>query len=150
MTESGPGGGSRLERELLGNVLGFDWYLDNRRAIYSRPYGSESEMIAVDLETGKEQSLFVGPLVELDVAPDGSAVSFCHGRGNMGMGLAVLRLQRPAGPDELPSAIGVPEIVVRAEENRHVHNGGWSPDSKRLIYTQDMDYGDIYELVERQ
>ncbi|MCP4003133.1 MAG: hypothetical protein GY725_02945 [bacterium] len=46
--------------------------------------------------------------------------------------------------------MGEPELVVRAEKNWHVHNGGWSPDSKRLVYTQDMDYGDIYELVGRR
>lgn len=32
----------------------------------------------------------------------------------------------------------------------HVHNGGWSADSKQLVYTQDKDYGDIYELVEKR
>jgi hypothetical protein len=40
--------------------------------------------------------------------------------------------------------------VVRAEGSWHVHNGGWSPDSKRIVYTHDRDYGDIYELVERR
>jgi serine/threonine protein kinase len=137
-------------RERLENVMGFDWYLDSRRAIYTRPYGSESELVAVDLETGEEQTLFVGPLMEIDVAPDGSAVSFCYGRGHMGMGLAILELRPPAEPDGLPRAAGEPEIIVRAEENWHVHNGGWSPDSKRLVYTQDMDYGDIYEIIERE
>lgn len=32
----------------------------------------------------------------------------------------------------------------------HVHNGGWSVDSKRLVFTQDEDYSDIFELVERR
>jgi hypothetical protein len=32
----------------------------------------------------------------------------------------------------------------------HIHNGGWSPDSKRIVYTQDQDFGDIYELVEEK
>jgi serine/threonine protein kinase len=137
-------------REVLAGVMGFDWYLDNRRAIYTRPHGSESEMVAVDLKTGQEQVLYTGPFMEIDVAPDGSAVSFCFGRGHMGMGLAVLRLQTPAEPGGLPTAAGEPELVVRAEKNWHVHNGGWSPDSTRLVYTQDMDYGDIYELVERR
>ena len=105
--------------------------------------------MAVDLETGQEQVLYVGPLMEMDVAPDGSAVAFCYGRGHMGMGLAVLRLEPPAEPDGLPRAMGEPELVVRAEGTWHVHNGGWSPDSKSLVYTQDTDYGDIYELVER-
>jgi hypothetical protein len=67
----------------------------------------------------------------------------------MGMGLAILRLEAPAEPGGLPSAVGEPEWVVRAEGTWHVHNGGWAPDAKRLVYTQDTDYGDIYELVPR-
>jgi hypothetical protein len=30
----------------------------------------------------------------------------------------------------------------------HVHDGGWSVDSSQLVYTRDLDYGDIFELVE--
>ena len=137
-------------RELLDNVMGFDWYRDSRHAVFTRPHGSENELVAVDLETGQERVLYVGPLMEMDVAPDGSAVAFCFGRGHMGMGLAVLRLEPPTHPDGLPRATGEPEVVVRAEGTWHVHNGGWSPDSKSLVYTKDTDYGDIYELVEQQ
>ena len=68
----------------------------------------------------------------------------------MAMGLAVLRLELPPDPDGLPRALGKPEYVVRPQGTWHVHNGGWSPDSKSLVYTQDKDYSDIYELVERQ
>jgi hypothetical protein len=107
-------------------------------------------MIAVDMETGEEQLLFTGPFIEMDVAPDGSAVAFCSGRGHMSMGLAVLKLEPPADPQGLPRAVGEPEYVVRAEGTWHVHNGGWSPDSKSLVYTRDQDYSDIYELVERR
>jgi serine/threonine protein kinase len=137
-------------QRMLENVTGFDWYLDSRRAFYTRQHGSESEIVAIDLETGREQSLFVGPLMEIDVAPDGSAVAFCLGRGHMGMGLAVLKLEPPSDPNGLPRSIGEPKYVVRTEGTWHVHNGGWSPDSKSLVYTQDQDYGDIYELVERR
>ena len=137
-------------RMVLENVTGFDWYRDSRHGLYSRRHGSESEIIAVDLETGAEQSLFVGPLTEMDVAPDGSAVAFCSGRGHMAMGLAVLKLEPPSEPGGLPQAIGEPEFVVATEGTWHVHNGGWSADSKSIVYTQDKDYGDIYELVERR
>ena len=77
-------------------------------------------------------------------------MAFCYGRGHMGMGLALLRLEPPSATAGLPRAIGKPEFVVRAEGTWHVHNGGWSPDSKSLVYTQDTDYGDIYELVEKR
>jgi len=146
-TVQADGGGVR---KLLENATGFDWYRDNRHGLYTRRHGSESEIIAVNLETGQERSLFVGPLTEMDVAPDGSAVAFCFGRGHMAMGLAVLKLQPPSEPDGLPLAAGEPEYVVEAEGSWHVHNGGWSADSKQLVYTHDKDYGDIYELVERR
>jgi serine/threonine protein kinase len=127
----------------------FDWYRGSRLGVVARPRGSETELSAVDLESGRERVLFVGALQEIDVAPDGSAVSFCHGRGHYSMGLAVLKLAPPSGPDDLPSAVGDPEYVVSTEGSWHVHNGGWSPDSKSLVYTHDQDYGDIYELEER-
>jgi len=137
-------------RKVLDNATGFDWYRDSRHGIYTRHHGSESEMVAVDLETGEEQSLFVGPFMEMDVAPDGSAVAFCFGQGHMAMGLAVLKLEPPSEPGGLPRAVGEPEFVVPTTGTWHVHNGGWSADSKQLVYTRDMDYGDIYELVERR
>ena len=107
-------------------------------------------MVAVDLETGRERSLFVGPFIEMDVAPDGSAVSFCFGRGHMSMGLAILKLSQATDPLDFPHAAGEPEYVVPAEGSMHVHNGGWSADSQSLVYTRDQDYGDIYELVENR
>ena len=137
-------------RKILENATGFDWYRDSRHGLYTRRHGSESEIVAVDLESGREQSLFVGAFTEMEVAPDGSAVSFASGRGHMAMGLAVLKLEPPSEPGGLPRAVGEPEFVVRTEGTWHVHNGGWSADSKQLVYTQDQDYGDIYELVERQ
>ena len=80
-------------------------------------------------------------LLDPDVTPDGSAVAFCFGRGHMATGLAVLRLGRPSDPDGLPRAIGGPEYVARSKVTWHVHNGGWSPDSKSLVYTRDINYG---------
>jgi serine/threonine protein kinase/WD40 repeat protein len=137
-------------RELLGNVTDFDWYRDSSHGLYTRPHGSESELLAVNLETGEERSLFIGPLTEIDVAPDGSAVAFCSGRGHMNMGLVQIRLDPPVDSAGLPEAAGDPEWVVRTEGSWHVHNGGWSADSKQLVYTRDRDYGDIYELVEKK
>ena len=146
-TVGADGKGARMVRE---NVTGFDWYRDSRHGIFARHNGAESEMVAVDLETGREQSLFVGPFIEMDVAPDGSAVAFCFGRGHMAMGLAVLKLEPPSEPGGLPRVVGEPEFVVSTTGTWHVHNGGWSADSKQIVYTRDMDYGDIFELVEKQ
>jgi Tol biopolymer transport system component len=135
-------------KEILPSVEAFDWYRDPRRVIYTRRQGSRSEMIAVDLETGRERSLYVGPFMELEVAPDGSAVAICLGPGHMAMGLALLKLEPPAELGGLPRAAGEPEYLVPTEGTWHVHNGGWSPDSKFIVYTQDRDYGDLYELIE--
>jgi hypothetical protein len=66
------------------------------------------------------------------------------------MGLARLRLDPTSKPGGLPNAIGEPEYLVPAERTWHVHNGGWSADSKTLVYTRDMDFGNLYELVERR
>jgi hypothetical protein len=91
-------------------------------------------------------------LVEIRIAgtPDGSAVALYNGRGHASMGLAVLKPKASSESDGLPMAISEPEHVVRAEGTWHVHNGGWSPDSKRLVYTHDQDHGDIYELVKHE
>ena len=61
-----------------------------------------------------------------------------------------MKLEPPSDPDGLPTAVGEPEYVVQTEGSWHVHNGGWSPDSKYLVYTHDRDYGDIYELVKEE
>jgi Tol biopolymer transport system component/tRNA A-37 threonylcarbamoyl transferase component Bud32 len=143
----GPDGGEPRRR--LAGVWEFDWYRGSRQGIAIRPRGSETELVAVDLETGREEVLFVGALQEIDVAPDGSAVAFLYGRGHFSMGLAVLKLEPPTDPDGLPQAVGEPEYVVRTEGTWHVHGGGWSPDSSSFVYTQDRDYGDIYELIEQ-
>ncbi len=137
-------------RKRLDAVTGFDWYRNGRQGLITRRRGTEEELLAVDLESGREQTLFVGALQQFDVAPDGSAVAFCYGRGHFAMGLAVLRLESPSDPNGLPRAVGEPEYVVATEGSWHVHNCGWSPDSKRLVYTQDEDYGDIYELVRKR
>ena len=137
-------------RKRLENVTGFDWYRDSRHVVIRRRRGSEEMLIAVELETGREELLFEAALAQFDVAPDGSAVAFDYGRGHMAMGLAVLRLEIPPDPDGLPRALGEPEYLVRSQGTFHVHNGGWSPDSKSLVYIQTWNYGDIYELVETQ
>jgi len=142
------GAGGEGARKVLDNATGFDWYRDSRHGIFTRHHGSESEMVAIDLETGEEQSLFVGPFLEMDVAPDGSAVAFCYGPGHMAMGIAVLRLEPSSVPGGLPRAVGEPEYLVATTGTWHIHNGGWSADSKKIVYTRDMDYGDIFELVE--
>jgi serine/threonine protein kinase len=116
---------------------------------------NELEALKGEIESGvhdAEPAAAVPALRRTDkpILVGAGAVAFCYGRGHASMGLAVLKLEAPSESDGLPKAIGEPEHVVRPEGTWHVHNGGWSPDSKRLVYTHDQDYGDIYELVEER
>jgi dipeptidyl aminopeptidase/acylaminoacyl peptidase len=143
----GPDG--RDPRKRLAGVTGFDWYRNARQALITRSRGTEEELLAIDLETGEEQTIFVGALQEIDVAPDGSAVSFGYGLGHTALGLAILKLEPSSDPNGLPHAVGEPEYLIPADGTSHVHYASWSPDSKRLVYTKDTDYGDIFELERR-
>jgi Tol biopolymer transport system component/tRNA A-37 threonylcarbamoyl transferase component Bud32 len=126
---------------------GFDWYLDDRRGICAILSGTEVELFAIDLETGRTRSLYVGPVLELDIAPDGSALALAMGPSHISLSLVLMQLET-SPEDGLPSIVGEPETLVRAEGTWHIHLGGWSPDSKSIVYTRDQDYGDIFELVE--
>ncbi len=66
------------------------------------------------------------------------------------MGLAVLKLEPASDPGGLPRAVGEPEYLIPTDGTWHIHFASWSPDSKRLVYTKDTDYGDIFELVETE
>jgi serine/threonine protein kinase len=55
-------------------------------------------------------------------------------------------LDLPYSPTGLPAAVGPPRAITHGDGQWHVHNGGWSPDSKRVIYTRDTDTGDVYLL----
>jgi hypothetical protein len=112
------------------------------------PYSDAASKTGIESPTGREQLLFTGALQEIDVAPDGSAVAFCYGRGHFSMGLAVLKLEAPTEEGGLPSVLGEPEYVVPTEGSWHVHNGGWLPDSRSLVYIHDVHHGDIHELEE--
>ncbi len=140
----------RNERSVLSGVDGFDWYRDSRHVVYTGKADDESgvvEMRAADLETGEETLLLRGPSAELVVAPDGRGVAYVHSASHLNMQLHLLRLAPPASPDELPRALGEPRQLTRGESAWHVHNGGWSPDSRAVVYSRDLDSGDIY-LIE--
>jgi Tol biopolymer transport system component len=139
----------RNERSVLSGVIGFDWYRDSRHVVYTRKAGDGSgvvEMRAADLETGKEALLLRGPSAELVVAPDGRGVAYVHAASHLNMQLHLLRLAPPASPDQLPRPLGEPQQLTSGESAWHVHNGGWSPDSKAVVYTRDLDSGDIYVI----
>jgi Tol biopolymer transport system component len=132
--------------KLLDDVVGFDWYLDSTRVLYTPDVGLAEELVAVDLQTGERRTLWTGPHAEIDVAPDGTSVVFCAGSGHLNMGLARLQLEPPSGTDRLPRAVGEPVDIVRPEGVWHVHNASWSPDGRRVAFVHDADRSTIYEL----
>jgi hypothetical protein len=62
------------------------------------------------------------------------------------MNLHVLELAPPATPGGLPTRVGEPKKVTFGDGQWHVHNGGWSPDGTRVVYTRDTDTGDVFML----
>ncbi len=86
------------------------------------------------------------PHAELVVSKDGGAVAYCRAQSHVAMDLYTLPLEVPSTPDGLPVAVGQPRALARGDGRWHVHNGGWSPDGKELVYTRDTDEADIYVI----
>ena len=137
----------RNARPRLYGLLYFDWYRDSRRVIYvRRAQTGLPEMRVADLETGKEAVLLKEPAIELIAAPDGRAVAYGHALSHLNMNLYVLPLIPPASPAGLPQPGGKPRQLTEGKGLWHVHNGGWSLDGKKIVYTRDIDQGDIYAI----
>ncbi|HZI66740.1 MAG TPA: protein kinase, partial [Thermoanaerobaculia bacterium] len=132
----------------LPGVSRFDWYLDSRRVVFTRPAADgrgPAEMVAANLETGEQTILLKGPNVELVAAPDGRAILYCHAPSHFDMQFYLLPLAPPAAPGGVPRPLGEPRpLALPAGGASHVHTGGWSPDSKWIVYTRDVDQGDLY------
>jgi Tol biopolymer transport system component len=131
----------------LPGVSRFDWYVDSHRVVFTRPAADgrgPSELVAANLETGEQSILLKGPSAELVAAPDGGAILYCHAPSHFNMQFYLLALEPPAGPDGLPRPAGEPRPLTLPGGASHVHTGGWSPDSKWIVYTRDVDQGDLY------
>ncbi len=57
-----------------------------------------------------------------------------------------LALEPLTTEDRLATAVGKPKQLTEGKGNWHVHNGGWSPDGTRIVYTKDLDTANIYVL----
>jgi serine/threonine protein kinase/WD40 repeat protein len=130
----------------------FGWYLDREHVVYTptaRDSAGRMEMRVVNFRTGKEDVLLEEPHTELIVAQDGTAVAYCRAASHFAMQLYYLKL-RPPSPesvDGLPTPEGQP--VQLTDGDYHVHNGGWSPDGKEIVYTRATDEGNIYVIEPR-
>ena len=62
------------------------------------------------------------------------------------MACHTLALEPLTTEDGLATAVGKSEQLTEGKGNWHMHNGGWSPDSKAIVYSRDLDSGDIYVI----
>ncbi len=137
-----PASGSK--RKVLDNVAKFCLMPDSRHVVYGLE-GAGNEMRVANIETGESAVLLESPFTEARVSPDGRMISYCSALSHSNMNLFILPLAPPAS-GALPRAAGAPRGLTEGRGEWHVHNGGWSPDSKQVIYTRDTDTGDIYLL----
>ncbi|MEN8005718.1 MAG: protein kinase [Candidatus Krumholzibacteriota bacterium] len=139
--------GDTKAKSVFPGVLRFDWYLDRNRIVYSTMAGDKMELRAANLQTGEEVLLFTGPHTEMILAPDGGSLALVKSASHFDQGLFVLELEVPASGSGLPKPVGDLERITNGQGRWHVHNGGWSHDGTRIVYTQDTDDGDIYLLT---
>jgi Tol biopolymer transport system component len=130
-------------RKIIDLVSDFAWYRDTKRVICSSD-DVAGEIRAIHLETGREVLLFEGPHIEIAVDLNGQALTYCAAMSHSNLNLHVLWLEE--GADGLPRATGPPEAITAGDGLWHVHNGGWSPDGRSVVYTRDTDTGDVHVL----
>lgn len=141
--------GRNARQSNVSGVLRFDWYADSRQLVYTRKTRDGSgriEMVVTDLQTGEEVLLFEVNATELSVAPNREAVAYNSADGHFSMNRYLLPLTPPTSSSELPHPSGLPEQITFGEGVWHVHGGAWTPDSQRIVYTQDFDSGNLYVI----
>jgi len=137
-------------RPLLFDVIHFEWYLDDRRVVYSRMGENGRELRAADLESGDEALLLSAPHAEHRVSLDGSALTYGDGTNHMDRQVFLLRLSPPDATDGLPRPLGEPVQLTEGGGMSHIHSGGWSPDGTAVVFSKDTDNGDIYVVENYQ
>jgi len=141
--------GSNARPTDVSGVLRFDWYLDSRQLIYTRNKRDGSgqiEMVATNLQTGAEVLLLEANATELSVAPDRRSVAYNSADSHFSMNRYLLELTAPTNGNELPRSVGDPEQITFGGGVWHVHGGAWTPDSQQIVYTKDLDRGNLYVI----
>lgn len=139
--------GGQARRIAVPGILSFDWYVDGRRIIYTRPStGREVEVRARDIETGEDELLVSGFFGEPSVSESGRRLALVTSQSHYQMDVFVFELARPAGAGGLPTIAGEPEPLIQGGGAWHAHNFAWAPDSEIFAYTRDTDGGDLYIL----
>ena len=127
--------------ELLTGILAFDWYADSQHLVYTRPAAEGSgvhELCLIDLNTRRGSVLHRGPHIEPSASKDGIGITYLSGPSQFSQNLFLLRLEPRASP---------PMQLTNAMNGWYPRNGGWSSDSKSVIYVREQHEGDIY-LIE--
>lgn len=143
-----PDGSNARATDITG-VLRYDWYVDSRHVIYTRNKADGSgqiEMIAADLVSGEEVQLLDANATELDVTQSGNAVAYNSADSHFSMNRWILLLERPAGTNGLPVAVGQPEQITFGQGIWHVHGGAWSPNGEEFVFTKDFDSGNLFVI----
>ena len=136
----------------LSGVLSFGWYRDGEHVIYAHKSPEESgaiELWAANLADGTQALLLAAEVGEIAVGPDGSAVSYLSARSHYTQQLQVQNLE-PDPTTGLPRLVGEPRSVPARPGAGHIHNGGWTWDGSAVVYTRDIDQGDIWAFGERR
>jgi Tol biopolymer transport system component len=135
---------------LLRGVLGFEWYRDSRRIVYTRESPDEPgarELCAANLASGEEAILQRGNHLEIATARDGTGVTYVSGASRFDPSLWLLRLDPGSQTARLPKPVGKPAKIVSVSSGGYPRNGGWSPDGKAIVYTRERHDADVY-LIE--
>jgi Tol biopolymer transport system component len=135
------------DHEVRAGVLRFDW-IDRNRIVYTTMTPTGLELRALNLRTNEGRLLHAGPHTEMILSPTLDAVGLVQSESHFDQRLFLLRLEPPQTEDELPRPVGELEPLTDGRGRWHVHNGSWSHDGKRIVYTQDTDDGDIW-LIEK-
>ncbi len=61
-------------------------------------------------------------------------MTYASALSHYNMNLHLLRLEK--GPDGLSRAAGEPVALTAGDSKWHVHNGGFTPDRKSVVYTR--------------
>ena len=141
--------GRNAHQTTLSGVLRFDWYDDGQQVIYTRRIDDGSgriEMLATDLETDLEVRLLEANATELSVSPDRRSVAYNSADGHFSMNRWLLPLRVPGVTGTLPSPAGEPQQLTFGDGVWHVHGGAWTPDGTSIVYTRDLDSGNLYVI----
>ena len=132
-------------KRLLGGVYSFDWYGDSGRvAVYCPPpIAGESELRAVNFETGEESLLLDGAYMGIDVSPDGRSVAQISRNSHVTQHYWLLPLAPPSDADGLPGVAGPVKRLTEGGGSWHLHSGGFSPDGSSFVHDHDQNYADI-------